>query len=147
MEIFNTFGLSDEDKVKIDVVIKKFEEYCTPKTNLTYERQVFNTRAHEATEGIDAYVTELRKLARNCQFGELHDSLIRDRIVCGIRISEARKRLLFNMKLDAGAQCNVFPYALYCKLTREKMRKSKTRLVSYTGHKIHVIGKATRHYK
>ena len=90
---------------------------------------------------------ELRKLVRNCQFGELHDSLIRDRIVCGIRISEARKRLLFNMKLDAGAQCNVFPYALYCKLTREKMRKSKTRLVSYTGHKIHVMGKATRHYR
>ena len=40
------------------------------------------------------------------------------------------------MKLDTGAQCNVLPYTLYCKLTRQKMKNSKTRLVSYTGHKI-----------
>ena len=67
LEIFNIFGLTDEDKVKIDVVIRKFEEYCMPKK--TYERHVFNTRAQGATEGIDAYVKELRKHARNCEFG------------------------------------------------------------------------------
>ena len=248
-------------------------------------------RAQGATEGIDAYVTELRKLARNCEFEELHDSLIRNRIVCGIRSNVVRKRLLrekdlnleraveicksseitdnqlksivvdqderevnevksdskkppvkpeggkgkprqtkksfnckrcgeehepkkcpaygqichkckqrnhyakvccskprdsskqvdeyrldddsdtdeffigflgpkpgsqknwmqnvvinnlqVNMKLDTGAQCNVLPYSLYCKLTREKLRKSNTRLVSYTGHKIPEMGKAT----
>ena len=96
LEIFNTFGLSDEDKVKIDVVSKKFEECCTPKKNVTYERHVFYTRAQGANGGIDAYVMELRKLARNCQFGELHDSVIRDRIVCGIRGNEARKRLFWS---------------------------------------------------
>ena len=62
MEIFNTFGLTDGDKVKIDFVFRKFKEYCTPKKHVTYERHVFNTRAQGATEGIDAYVTELRKL-------------------------------------------------------------------------------------
>ena len=55
---------------------------------------MFNTRPQGATEGIDGYVTELRKLARNCEFGELHNSIIRDRIVCGIRSNEVRKRLL-----------------------------------------------------
>ena len=54
LEIFNTFGLTDEDKVKIDVVIRKFEEYCTPKKNVTYELHVFNTRAQGATERVDA---------------------------------------------------------------------------------------------
>ena len=34
-----------------------------------------------------------------------------------------------NMKLDTGAQCNVLPYALCCKLSCEKMKKAKTRLV------------------
>ena len=62
MEIFNTFGLTDADKVKIDFVFRKFKEYCTPKKHVTYERHVFNTRAQGATKGIDAYVTELRKL-------------------------------------------------------------------------------------
>ena len=100
LEIFNTFGPSDEAKVKIDVVIKKFVEYCTLKKNVTYGRHMFNTRAQGATEGIDAYVTELRKLARNCEFGELHDSIIRDRIVSGIRNNEVRKRLLREKDLN-----------------------------------------------
>ena len=56
-------------------------------------------------------------------------------------------KLQVNMKLDTGAQCNVLPYSLYCKLTREKKKKSKTRLVSYTGHKIPVMGKATLNVK
>ena len=51
--------------------------------------------------------------------------------------------LQLNMKLDTGAQCNVLPYSLYCKLRREMLMKSNTRLVSYTGHKIPVKGKAT----
>ena len=34
LEIFHTFGLTEEDKVKIDIVIRKFEEYCTPKKNV-----------------------------------------------------------------------------------------------------------------
>ena len=61
---------------------------------------MFNTRAQGATEGIDAYVKELRKLARNCEFEELHDSIIRDRIVCGIRSNEVRKRLLREKDLN-----------------------------------------------
>lgn len=49
--------------------------------------------------------------------------------------------LQLNMKLDTGAQCNVLPHSLYCKLTREKLKKSNTRPVSYTGDKIPVKGK------
>ena len=62
LEIFNTFGLSKGELVKIEVVISKFEEFCTPKNNVTYERHVFNMRAQGVTEGVDAYVTELHKL-------------------------------------------------------------------------------------
>ena len=62
LEIFNTFSLMDEGKVKIDVVIRKFEEYCMPKKNVTYERHVFNMSSQGATKGIYAYDMELRSL-------------------------------------------------------------------------------------
>ena len=94
VKFFNTFGLSNEDATKIDFVIGKFLKYCTPKKNITYQRHLFSTRAQGATEAIDAYVTELHKLARTCEFGELRDSLFRDSIVCGIRSNAVRKRLL-----------------------------------------------------
>ena len=42
----------------------------------------------------------MRKLARNCEFGELHDSIIHDCIVCGIRSNEGRKRLLREKDLN-----------------------------------------------
>ena len=47
------------------------------------------------------------------------------------------------LKLDTGAQCNVMPYETYQRLNKEKPIKSKTKLVSYSGHSIKVIGKNT----
>ena len=34
-------------------------------------------------ETIDQYVTELKRLAKDCAYGELKSEMIRDRIVCG----------------------------------------------------------------
>ncbi len=45
---------------------------------------MFFTRAQKQSEIIDAYVTELKHKAKDCEFRQMHDSLIRDRIVCGI---------------------------------------------------------------
>jgi hypothetical protein len=45
------------------------------------------------------------------------------------------------LKLDTGTQCNVMPYETYKRMTKEKPVKSKTKLVSYSGHSIKVIGK------
>ena len=45
-------------------------------------------------ENIDAYVTDLKNKASLCEFSTLKDSLIRDRIVCGIRSGEVKARLL-----------------------------------------------------
>ena len=44
IEVFNTFTMTDEEKDSYDAVIAKFEEYCNPKKNETYERFVFNSR-------------------------------------------------------------------------------------------------------
>ena len=55
-------------------------------------------------ETIDAYVTSLRTLAKTCNFGQLENDLIRDRIVMGIRDNTTRKKLLQVAKLSL-SQC------------------------------------------
>ena len=62
---------------------------------------LFNKREQQEGESIDQYVTELRRiLAQSCLFCNcLHDSLIRDRIVLGIKDSGARMRLLQQQQL------------------------------------------------
>lgn len=46
------------------------------------------------SETVDAYVTDLKHKVKDCEFGHLTDSLIRDRIVCGITDDQVRGRLL-----------------------------------------------------
>ena len=99
IEIFNTFRWNEEgdnegDDKKMSKVLSKFEKYCTPKCNVTYERHQFNTRNQKEGESIDSYVTELRILSKSCEFGDLSDSLIKDRIVCGVIMDTVRSRLL-----------------------------------------------------
>ena len=85
LEVYNTFTWDEEgDEQKVNKILQKFENYCKPRKNITWERHVFNTRNQQTGESIDQYVTDLKIKARSCEFGELHDCLIRDRIVCGI---------------------------------------------------------------
>ncbi|CAH1241696.1 Hypp6392 [Branchiostoma lanceolatum] len=51
-------------------------------------------RTVEQVMTFDQYLTELRTLAAECGFGAIKDSLIRDRILCGISDGKVRERLL-----------------------------------------------------
>lgn len=94
LEKFNTFNLSAEEKKDPDKVLKAFSDYCSPKANQTIDRHLFFTRVQQSGESFISYLTELKVLSTPCDFGELKDSLIRDRIVCGIRDGELKNRLL-----------------------------------------------------
>ena len=94
IKVSNTFVFAEEEVNKIDALKKKFKDYCEPRKNLTYIRHIFFTRAQKQSEPIDSYVTDLKDKARDCEFGDLHDSLVRDRIVCGIINDQLRGRLL-----------------------------------------------------
>lgn len=95
LEIYNTFEFTQqEDRLKLKVLLDKFEEHFTPHRNVTFERHVFNTRVQAPGENIHQFVTDLRTKARSCEYGDLCDSLIKDRIVVGIRDDQIRAKLL-----------------------------------------------------
>ncbi|XP_068684745.1 uncharacterized protein [Montipora foliosa] len=95
LDVYNAFTWdSDADKVKMDKVLEHFEQYCEPRKNTIYERYLFFSRGQESGEPIDKYATVLRNMADSCEFQDLKDSLIRDRIVFGIADHNVRERLL-----------------------------------------------------
>ena len=98
--IYNSFSFTTEEKDKIEVLKAKFKSYCEPRTNLTYIRHQFFTRTQGPLESTDAFVADLKNKAKDCKFEGLTESLIKDRIVCGIRSDEVRSRLLRDPKLD-----------------------------------------------
>ena len=101
LEVYNTFQWDeDEDNTKVEKIMEKFERYCNPRKNLTFERHSFFSRNQLEGESIDAYVTDLRNKASRCEFAELKDGLIRDRIVCGVNSDTVRARLLRESELS-----------------------------------------------
>ena len=92
--IYYTFNIPEEDADKLEVLYKHFQDYVEPRKNLTYIRHLFFTRNQNSHETIDNYVTDLKNKAIQCEFGDLKDSLIKDRIVCGISNEGCRARLL-----------------------------------------------------
>ena len=106
LEIYNTFAWgADADKKKI---MEKFAAYCTPRKNVTWDRHVFNSRTQQPGETIDQYVTDLRSKAKPCEFGTLTDSLIRDRIVCGVLSDQTRSRLLKKADLTLDGAIDIY---------------------------------------
>ena len=80
--------------------------------NETYERYQFNSRRQKDCETIGEYLTVIRSLARTCGLCDcLKDSLIRDRLVLGIRVNKKAstiKRLLQEAKLTLQKCINIF---------------------------------------
>ena len=58
----------------------------------------------EASESFDSFLTEMRRLVKPCDYGALEESILKDRIVMGVREDSTRRKLLQIRKLDlAGA--------------------------------------------
>ena len=93
-QVYRKLALTAAQKANLKAIIEELEKYFRPKSNVTYERFIFNTGRQEARENIDEYVNRLRGLSATCEFGELAESLIRDRIVLGAKHSSVRSRLL-----------------------------------------------------
>ena len=83
-----------EDRKKLDPILAAFEAFCVGAVNVTYERYVFNRRVQESGERFETFLGDVRRLARSCEFAAVEESMIRDRIVVGIRDETTRHKLL-----------------------------------------------------
>lgn len=91
--IYSTWALSAEDAKALKSYFDRFESYVKPRTNVIYNRYKFHSRMQKETETFDQYVTDLKLLVKDCNFGN-SDEMVRDRIVIGIRNSKIREKLI-----------------------------------------------------
>ena len=84
-EIYNTFIFEPKEHSMIFTkIIEKFDEYCIPRKKITFLSHNFFTHRQVEGQSFDEFVTSLRKVSANCEFGALNSSLIRDIIVDGV---------------------------------------------------------------
>ncbi|GBM18120.1 hypothetical protein AVEN_75534-1 [Araneus ventricosus] len=96
-DIFSSFGLSEKKQDDFDIVLKNFNDHFVVKKNTIFECTQFNKRIQLDGESVNTFITALYTLSEHCEYDILHDELIRDRIVVGIR----NKNLSEKFQLDA----------------------------------------------
>ena len=76
------------------------------KPSVIVERFRFNTRTRQQGESVANFIAELRHLTRYCEFGDVLNDMLRDRLVCGIENSQIQRRLLAepNLTLDKAVE-------------------------------------------
>ncbi len=92
-KVFSTFKFDVGDVDKIKPLKDKFKNFCEGKKNITVIRYKFN-KTDQKADTFDAYVTDLESKITDCEFKDLEDSLLVDRIVCGVREEAVREKLL-----------------------------------------------------
>ncbi|KAL1417874.1 hypothetical protein MTO96_006047 [Rhipicephalus appendiculatus] len=80
-------------------IVEYLEEQYKPQVNETAARFSFFMRKQQDGESVREYIADLRRLAKNCYFGDSLNRMLRDLIVCGIRDDDARRCLLTRKKL------------------------------------------------
>ncbi|GFR83718.1 hypothetical protein ElyMa_005982200 [Elysia marginata] len=98
--------LQDTERDSVLQLTTILAEYCIGKANETFESYQFHKRNQVEGETIDNYVTDLRQIAKLCNFKE-EDRMIRDRIVIGIINDKTREKLLEEKDLDLQKCLNI----------------------------------------
>lgn len=99
--------LTDAEKQQYSKVKDGFHNFFIVKKNVVYERARFNMRKQEPNETVDAFVTALHALAEHCNYGNLHDELIRDRLVVGLADTRLSERMQMEKDLDLEKAINM----------------------------------------
>ena len=123
-DILRSFGLSEANRKKYDAVKGKFNNHFDQRRNVIFERARFNMRRQEESESVDTFITALYALAEHCGYGNLHDEMIRDRIVVGIRNRGQSEKLQLDSKLTLESAVTQVRQAEAVKLQQSVLRGS-----------------------
>lgn len=101
-EIYDSFKFEAVDQDDYNKVVERFEGKFIAKRNVIYKRATFYNRQQHEGESMDEYVTALHIAAKYCEFRELYDEFIRDKIVNGIRDRKLAEKLQLRSDLTLG---------------------------------------------
>ncbi|KAL1426100.1 hypothetical protein MTO96_018573 [Rhipicephalus appendiculatus] len=136
-DVLTALCLTTANAKKYAKVIEAFDSHFVVKKNITYERALFNRRIQDEGEAMTDFITALRTLVERCDYGDLKDELIRDKIVVGMRDQKLSTKLQLEQDLTLEkAECE--------RHFKEEYLRTTTKYTDCDGHTIEVKMKLTR---
>lgn len=82
-------------------VLTKFNEFLQVQKNDIFECEKFNRRYQQENKSIEEYLTALYALVKTCDYGNLQEQLLQDRIVVGILDTVLSERMQIDHLIDS----------------------------------------------
>ena len=98
-DVLTSTNISEADRGRYAQVLGKMDEFFKVRKNVIFERARFNRRTQRQGETAEELITSLYSLAADCQYGNLRDEMIRDRLVVGILDTSLSERLQMDADL------------------------------------------------
>lgn len=90
------------DEVKV-----LLRNHYSPPISIIAERCRFNCRVQLEHESVEDFITEIKHLARKCDFGSFLKDAMRDRLVAGIRSEDIQRALFTEENLSFESACKI----------------------------------------
>lgn len=84
----------ETDSDSLNDVLQRLHDHYMPAANIVQERFNFFIRRQRPSENFDKYLIELKKIAKNCNFGELEESLLKVALIANMRDFDEQKKYL-----------------------------------------------------
>ena len=93
-------------ELELKALVALLKTHYQPKIIVIAERFRFYKRQQRDSETITSYLADLRRLAKDCQFGGCLSTALRDQMVCGLNTEALQQKLLAeaNLTLDKAVE-------------------------------------------
>ncbi|KAL5509932.1 hypothetical protein EMCRGX_G005382 [Ephydatia muelleri] len=98
-DVLASTGISEEEREGYKKVLDTLDKFFKVRKNVIFERARFNQRAQTDGETAEEYITALHNLVQDCEYGELKDEMLRDRLVVGIKDTALSQKLQLDSEL------------------------------------------------
>ena len=98
IEIYNSFEFptpasGDPDPSQIlKNVLEKFDGYFSPRKNVLVDRYKFRKCIQRADETLDSFITRIKIIIKQCDYGQENDNELRDQLVFGCNDDTLREK-------------------------------------------------------
>lgn len=113
-KIFNLWPLKPEESNTVEACLLSLVKYMVPQKDVKLARyeffQCYQQPASEEcnVESVIHFINRARELVKDCNFGNLEDEMLRDKIITGILDTNLKKRFIEQQNLTSAmviAQC------------------------------------------
>ena len=80
--------------LELDDIIRQLRNHYEPKKIVIAERFRYYKRQQKEGETVTVFLSELRRLAKHCEFGDKLSVALRDQFVCGLRVEALQQKIL-----------------------------------------------------